>query len=583
MDEQQADFEWRLSDYVGAIRRRALSATIVFVVIVASGAVIALAWPPVYRSMATILIEQQEIPPDLVRSTITSFADQRIQLINQRVMTTTRLLEIIREHGLYAEDFDRLPREAIIDRMRAAVHMDTISANVVDPQSGQPTTATIAFTVGYDSRSPQLAANVANELTSLFLEENSQTRRQQAAEASAFLADETQRLSAEVAALEAALAEFKQANVDRLPELAALNQQFLNRAEQELADVRRQRGVIDERRVYLEAELAQLRPSGGDDPNAAMTADPAERLRMLEAYLANVSGVYTDNHPDVVRTKNAIGALRTQLGLPAPSTDAGADGLEGLKTSRDALLERYGPLHPDVVRVERQIEAAEARLRDEPPAPQRAPARPTNPAYVQLQAQLASDAVERSALVAKEAELRREIAAFEGRLLQTPAVERDYNALTRELASARLKHQEVSAKQREAVVAENLEMGDKAERFSLIEPPLVPGRPLSPNRSLIFLAAVVLALAAAGAIVVVRELADSSVKGPSEFERRFGITPLGIIPAILTAADVRLHGRRRAQAVVAAVAIALVEVALAHFFVAPIDALFAGALRRLGV
>src|SRR5262245_24271635 len=100
MDEQQQDFEWGLSDYLGALRRRALVATIVFVVVLAVGAVTAVAWPPIYRSTATILIEQQEIPQDLVRSTITSFADQRIQLITQRVMTTANLLEIIREHGL---------------------------------------------------------------------------------------------------------------------------------------------------------------------------------------------------------------------------------------------------------------------------------------------------------------------------------------------------------------------------------------------------------------------------------------------------------------------------------------------------
>src|SRR5262245_13632603 len=204
MDEQQYDgFEWNLGDYLGALRRRAFVATVAFVFVLGVGAVVALAWPPVYRSMATILIEQQEIPQDLVRSTITSFADQRIQLITQRVMTTARLLEIIRDHGLYAADFDRVPREVIIDRMREAIQMDTISANGVDPRSGQPTMATIAFTVGFDSRSPELAARVANELTSLYLQENSETRRQQAAEASVFLSDEARRLSQEIASLEA--------------------------------------------------------------------------------------------------------------------------------------------------------------------------------------------------------------------------------------------------------------------------------------------------------------------------------------------------------------------------------------------
>src|SRR5512139_815518 len=148
MDDQQYDFEWNLGDYLGALRRRALAATLTFVSVLVIGAVVAVAWPPTYRSTATILIEQQEIPQDLVRSTITSFADQRIQLINQRVMTTANLLEIIREHGLYADEFDRKPREVVIDRMRRDIHMDMISANVVDPRSGQPTTATIAFTVG---------------------------------------------------------------------------------------------------------------------------------------------------------------------------------------------------------------------------------------------------------------------------------------------------------------------------------------------------------------------------------------------------------------------------------------------------
>jgi uncharacterized protein involved in exopolysaccharide biosynthesis len=53
---------------------------------------LAIAWPPTYRTGSTILIEQQEIPQELVRSAITSFADQRVQVISQRVMTTQNLM-----------------------------------------------------------------------------------------------------------------------------------------------------------------------------------------------------------------------------------------------------------------------------------------------------------------------------------------------------------------------------------------------------------------------------------------------------------------------------------------------------------
>jgi uncharacterized protein involved in exopolysaccharide biosynthesis len=296
-----------------------------------------------------------------------------------------------------------------------------------------------------------------------------------------------------------------------------------------------------------------------------------------------MSGVYTDTHPDMVRTRNAIAALRTQLGTGESANDGVALELETLRGTHASLLDRYGPLHPDVVRVGRQIEAAEARLREMPPATPRPPPRPTNPAYVQLQARLASDAIELQALVAKEEALRAQIVTIEERLLETPAVERDYNALIRDLDSARAKHQEVATNQLEAVVAENLEMDAKAERFTLIEPPLPPGRPVSPNRALIFLAAAVLALLGAVAAVAVRELGDSSVKGPAEFARRFGLVPLGVIPAILTPDDLRRAGRHRVQAAAGAVAVVIVAVLLAHFLVAPLDDLWAGALRRLGV
>ncbi len=56
---------------------------------------LAMLLPARYQSSATILIEQQELPVDLVRSTVTSYADQRVQIISQRVMTTETLLKVI--------------------------------------------------------------------------------------------------------------------------------------------------------------------------------------------------------------------------------------------------------------------------------------------------------------------------------------------------------------------------------------------------------------------------------------------------------------------------------------------------------
>src|SRR5512134_3232739 len=89
-----------LSDLVESVRRRWRLLFGVFAIALTLTITLALFIPPTFRSTGTILIEQQEVPQDLVRSTVTSYADQRVQVISQRVMTTQNLLEIVRRHDL---------------------------------------------------------------------------------------------------------------------------------------------------------------------------------------------------------------------------------------------------------------------------------------------------------------------------------------------------------------------------------------------------------------------------------------------------------------------------------------------------
>src|SRR5690242_9757687 len=99
MEEHTKD----LKDYIQAFRRRRISILATISVLFAISLLAALLWPPTYRSVATILIEEQEVPSDLIRSTITSYATQRIQTISQTVMTRANLMQIIEKYNLYAD------------------------------------------------------------------------------------------------------------------------------------------------------------------------------------------------------------------------------------------------------------------------------------------------------------------------------------------------------------------------------------------------------------------------------------------------------------------------------------------------
>ena len=183
-----------LAAQLEAVRRRALPMGIAFGAVLMLALLLAAFWPATYRSTGTILIEQQEIPEDFVRSAVSSYADQRVQVISQRVMTSANLLGIIEKYQLYGGERDTSTREALVERIREDIKLDMISADVVDPRQGRATKATIAFAVGYDSRSPDLAARVANDLVSLYLRENLESRKQLAAGSAEFLSGESEKL-----------------------------------------------------------------------------------------------------------------------------------------------------------------------------------------------------------------------------------------------------------------------------------------------------------------------------------------------------------------------------------------------------
>ncbi len=193
-------------EYLAAAKHRRKALIAVFAAAMTVAAMLALLLPPAYRSAGTILIEQQEMPQELVRSTVTSYADERVQVISKRVMTTETLLNIIRRYDLYPKQRAKDTREALLGRMRKDIGLKMISADVIDPRSGRPTAATIAFEVSYTSRSADLAAKVANELTTLYLNENLNNRTQLARDAAQFLESEADRVNRQIADLEAKLA-----------------------------------------------------------------------------------------------------------------------------------------------------------------------------------------------------------------------------------------------------------------------------------------------------------------------------------------------------------------------------------------
>src|SRR6185295_14128559 len=155
MEADKLDFH----DYIAILKRRIWVFAIPAVLVISLGVPIVFMLPPTYRSTATILIEDQAIPRDLVRSTVSTFAAERLEVITQRVTATQNLVEVINKLNLYRDRRDRETMTELAEDVRKRFKMKMIEANVSSPDSGAGKT-TIAFTLSFEDRSSETARAV---------------------------------------------------------------------------------------------------------------------------------------------------------------------------------------------------------------------------------------------------------------------------------------------------------------------------------------------------------------------------------------------------------------------------------------
>ncbi len=574
----------QLTDYLAIFQRRKKIIVITASILFGLCATIAFLLPPSYRSTATILIEEQEIPPELVRAAITSYADQRIESIKQQVLSRATLWKIIEQYDLYPAARRTSTTEDVLRHFTKQINIEVINADVVDRRTQHTTKATIAFTLSYDGDTPDLAQKVTNELTSLFLGENLKSRERKAQETTAFLKQEADNLSKHIEEIEGKLATFKQKANGALPELVSLNMQLMNQAERELMDLDQQIRSLEERQTYLEGELATIKPH---TPIISSTGerifDSHERLKALRAQYASAASYLSPEHPDIVKMQQELSALEQEVG----SSDSREDVSKRLRQERAnlaSLRDRYAADHPDVVKGQQMVRSLEQELARSPS--HRTPAKslkPENPAYIHIESQLKSTTTSLNALRISRASVKRRLQDYTDRLEKTPQLEPGYLELTRDRDNAARKYEELRSRLMEAQVSEGLEVQRKGERFSLIDPPGLPERPHKPNRPAILLLGLLLAAGGGFGAGAVTEHLDRTIHTADQLMRLTKQAPLAVIPFIPTEVDLFAAIRRRRLIGAASLCGILALLLVGHFFWIPMDVVWYSALRRMGL
>ncbi|MEL7547709.1 MAG: Wzz/FepE/Etk N-terminal domain-containing protein [Pseudomonadota bacterium] len=530
-------YELSVRDYLAVLRRRSWILIIPFLMFSALGAVVANTLPAKYKAQGTILIESQQIPEDLVPSTVTGIANERVRIVQQRVMTRQNLLGIVREFDLYGDTNGIRSQSQKIASMRRNISIDMIQA-----RQGRGV-STFAINVGFEDGSPEMALRVTNELVTLFLDENARTRTQRATETTEFLRGQADDLQQELEVLEAQLATYKQENAGALPEQMSLHLDMLERARTQLRNVENELKSYEGelRFLAIERQAAQNRLTALPPSAPIERQTPQQQLDRLESELAGLRVRYSDEHPDVLALRQQIVALESAIqGSVSPSDSASTID------------------EPDIAAESRQVDPTIARIE-------------TSISMIESQAIAQTEFRER---------LLRQINDLEGRVSRTPDVELGLGNLTRDLQNTRSKYEELRAKERAAQLSQNLEEDKKAERFILLEPPVRPEAPSSPNRLLVAAVGPVVGGAIGAGLLLLIELLFGRVTRPVIVAKLMDEPPFAVLPMIETEEDIRK--KRIGYAIFGAASlVGIAAITATHFLIVPLNDLMGSAISLI--
>jgi len=586
--------ELALADYFSILKRRKKYLTTVVGLLFALTLLFAFSWSN-YRSTATVEVEPADIPANVTMPIGMStsdmsqaLADMRISHIQQRVLSTSSLVEMITKFDLYAKTRLNTPIADVADVMRDKIKLELVSSTFANPASAQRVSpgqlSAIAFNLSFDYSDPLIAQQVTNELVSRFLDEDLKDRRTQAKETAALLANQIAALETSMQEQEQKIAEFRATHGETRPEALLFNQQTAATIGLSIQNIETQLTTNEGTQGSLRAQLAVTDPYSRFMADGQVLTTPSVQLKALQSQYATLSARYSADHPDVVKTRAQIEALKKEVGGQEVIAQLKAK-IADVRANLEAAKKTYGQDNPDVTSLQHQLQNLESDLveqRHKSSSAGTIKSDADNPAYLQFVAQLRAAEEQHKSLENQKATLLEQQAKYQQAVAANPAVEQQLAALSRDYDNAQLRYRELKEKKMAADMSEQMEQDRKGQRLVVINPPELPVR-TQPRRLFILLGGFVFSLMGGLVSVIGAQIVSESVFGLRHLGALTGAPPLVAIPHILTREEVSRKRAVRRQWVLGFLLLGLIAFTAFSYTVMPIDVLWSVVAQRLGL
>lgn len=501
MDQQANEFQ---KYYKMLVKRRYLfiSSALLIMSVVVWGSFFL---PKQYEAKSTVFIERSVIKDMVKGITITPSVEDKIRVLRYAMLSRESIVNVLKRLDLDAATKNERELEEMINRFQKGTDI-TIRGNDL-------------FIVTFKDKDPRRAMEYVNALVRGYVESNVSSKREEAYGANRFITEQVKLYKDKVDKAEEAIIAYRQSKgvYMSVDDRALINEIKAYQAEIDAMRIRRNELVATRNSIKQ-----QLR---GEEPFTVAVLNTKKsggshnaQISMRENRIKQLLSSYTENYPEIIKLKAEIEALKAEP-KAADTSDYSVPESE---------MSTLNPIHQDL---KQRLFQSEAEL---------------------------------GAIDAKLKQLGAVIARKEGELRNIPAEKMKLAELEKERDSHRVIYEQLLARQGQSEVSKQMEVEDKATTFRIVDPAVVPTKPVSPNRVRLILLGILAGIAGGAGIIFLRETLDSSVKESSTL-KQLGLDVIAVIPRIFNAEEeARIKKRDRLVYTIAGVYMLVIVSALVH-------------------
>jgi uncharacterized protein involved in exopolysaccharide biosynthesis len=374
MVESMADTrEMTMEDYLAMVRRRLKVVVVPLLIAPIAGFLVSYGFQPRYQSQASVAVMSAKLGSSFVEPVITHDFSDRVNELQGRILSITNLQTMVTGMGLAKPGADA---EKLAEEIRPNVTVLPVISALTQAEAGlaakkKPGTveAVPSVSITYiDTGSAERAQRICNALANQFVNADLTLRVDTTKETSDFMGRQVAAAKQDLDNQDAKLAEFKQAHWGQLPGDADNNMKILQSQTTQLDATTQSLNRAQQDKSYAESMLAQNLATWKASLSSTNPQTLEQQLTALQTQLLQLQARYTDDYPDVVKTKADIAKVQGRLdevnklsGTPTAASDkASANEPPEIRQQR-LQIHQY---QEAIEQYQRQQQALEASIRN---------------------------------------------------------------------------------------------------------------------------------------------------------------------------------------------------------------------------